>query len=223
MVWIALIAVSMGTELADPSLAELLNSEGWKLQRTVSTEEGPIEVHKKLIQGFPCFQGRGQTTIPAEVMYRIAGDAESAIKWSSNDVRYAEVLGKKGNRVDYYQYLNVPFLSDRHWFLRGHHEDRGDHLRFHWEKLDQGGPHTERFNHYTSTFPSAVEPIINIGAWIFRPAGTVTNVRYYICTHPGGNIPDMMQSIGTERTLPNNLRDMFQEGQRRWERSLKPE
>ena len=41
MVWIALIAVSMGTEIADPSLAELLNLEGWKLQRTVSTEGRP--------------------------------------------------------------------------------------------------------------------------------------------------------------------------------------
>ena len=204
--------------LPNPTLSELLDPEGWEFQRAVSSQHGPIEVYQKSIQDFPCFQGRCQTNVPASIMFKIAGDAESAIEWSSANVEHAELLGKKGNRVDYYQYLSVPILSDRHWFLRGYHEDHGDHLRFHWEKLEQGGPHGERFKHYTALFPNAVEPIINVGAWIFRPVGEVTKVRYYICTHPGGYVPDMMQSVGTERTLPNNLRDMFTEGTRRWKK-----
>ena len=72
-------------------------------------------------------------------------------KWSSlsywspeketNGTRGLYAGGTSSDVIDYYQYLDLPFVSDRFWFLRGQFETKNGVFTFRWEKLDNGGPH----------------------------------------------------------------------------------
>ena len=119
----------------------------------------------------------------------------------------------------YYQYLDVPIFSDRFWILRGffeeEHTEKGIKKIFHWNKISH--EYTDLQAQIQRMNPYAVEPIINVGAWTFEPIdknGTLL-LSYYICSHPGGSVPVALQSIATERTLPNNIKDILMEGQKR--------
>jgi len=208
----------------NPTWAELKDSSGWTIQDTVQTKVGAVVVKKKLIDGFPCFSGTAkypeQLNIP--LMIEIASDAESAITWSSADITHAKTLSVTNTSVDYWQYLSIPVFSDRMWFLRGYFERDGEAFLFRWEKLENGGPHKEFYKAKIEQFPHAEVTPINLGAWRIQQVENTTFVRYSICSHPGGSISPMFQSIATESTLPNNLVDMIQETKRQMNTGEKP-
>lgn len=203
----------------NPTWKELYASEGWNYSHSASTAEGEVKVYKKLVDSFPCFQGETTTDLEPKIIIEIAADAESAVHWSSADVIAAKELARTKAYVDYYQYLDVPFpLSDRFWFARGHFEQDGNAHLFRWERLEHGGAHVNFYKDIKKKHSSAEETSLNIGAWVVTPrkddAGK-SKLQYLICTHPGGSVPDVLQSVGTEKTLPNNLSDMIREGKRR--------
>ena len=209
----------------NPTWAELKDSSGWTVQNTVQTDVGPVVVKKKLIDGFPCFSGTTKypESLNIPLMIEIAADAESAMTWSSADITDAKTLARTDTYVDYWQYLEIFALSDRMWFLRGYFERDGEALLFRWERLEQGGPHKEFYKAKIEQFPHAEITPINLGAWrIQQQIDNTTVVQYSICSHPGGSISPMFQSIATESTLPNNLVDMIQETKRRMNTSEKP-
>ena len=187
---------------------------GWAVSYTASEDIGTVKVLKKEINGFPCFQGQSTTTLSVPMLMSVATDITGAKKWSTAGITKAEVLGQGGGKIDYYQYLDIPFLSDRHWFLRGYIETKGSETRFRWDKIP-GNAHASRIAQLRTESSDAVEPPLNIGAWVFLSGDKQTEVRYYICTHPGGSVPASLQSIGTEKTLPNNVVDLIVEAQRR--------
>ena len=199
----------------NPTWKELYDSSGWSHSHTVDTDVGNIYVYKKEVGSLPCFQGKVATKIEPKILIEIAADAESAIEWSSADLTEAKELSRTKSYVEYYQYLDIPIFSDRYWFARGYFETDGKTLLFHWNKLDQGGEHPEFYKEIQEKYPSAEETLINIGGWVFTPEEGMTTIQYLICTHPGGSVPTMFQSVGTEQTLPNNLRDIIIEAKRR--------
>ena len=199
-----------------PTWEGLYTKAGWGYEHTTETSVGEVEVYKKWIGDLPCFQGKTTTRFGPDLLLEIAADAESAVHWSSADVVEAKTLYRSASHVDYYQYLNVPIFSDRYWFLRGYVEREENEVRFRWEPLEEGA-HEDFYRQTKEKYPSAVETSINLGAWVFRTVSNQTEVRYYICTHPGGSVPSALQSIGTEQTLPNNLQDLIIEAQRRSE------
>jgi hypothetical protein len=196
------------------SWENLYSEDGWNYSHKSTTELGDVEIFKKEIGDFPCFQGRAYTNSDPKVLLEIAADTESAIDWSSADLMEAKTLYRSETYMDYYQYLNVPLFSDRYWFLRGYFEEEGTETRFRWEKLNDDS-HRQFHSSIQKKYPDSIETTINIGAWVFRQNPMNVEVRYYICTHPGGYVPTSLQSIGTEKTLPNNLYDLIKEGKRR--------
>jgi hypothetical protein len=209
------MSVSVFATEWNPTWTELRAENGWALSYTDEQSIGKISVYKKTIDKYPCFQGRASTTQPVSTMMGVASDIEGARQWSSAGITKAKTLGGNQQYLDYYQYLDIPILSDRHWFLRGYFEKDGAETRFRWERLDQGKPYSAQYKTLKAQSPDAVEPPINIGAWVFIEKDSSTEVRYYICTHPGGSVPASLQSIGTEKTLPNNVYDLIVESEKR--------
>ncbi|MEC8378789.1 MAG: hypothetical protein VXZ96_00625 [Myxococcota bacterium] len=192
----------------------LRSDSGWSESYAANESIGTVRVLKKEINGFPCFQGQSETSLGVPVLMSVATDITGAKRWSSAGITKAEVFAQGGGTIDYYQYLDIPFLSDRHWFLRGYIERKGTETRFRWDKIPSQA-HASRIAELQAASDGAVEPPLNIGAWVFLSGDKKTEVRYYICTHPGGSVPASLQSIGTEKTLPNNVVDLIVEAQKR--------
>ena len=199
----------------NPTWKDLSTPTGWVASHKVETSVGTVEVSKKMVDNFPCFKGKTTANADPLLLQKIASDANSAMQWSSAGVIEAKELYKSAQYVDYYQYLDVPVFSDRYWFLRGYFESYGNVVLFRWEKLPPSA-HTEYYEKIRARYPDAEETPINIGSWIFtrNPDTPNITVEYLICTHPGGSIPDMLQSIATEKTLPTNIEDILKEEKR---------
>jgi len=210
-----IVFVVGGIAVAEPTWNELSDSSGWTYSHDSSTTIGTVSVYTKEVAGLPCFQGRAFAEVSPSYLLDVATDIESATEWSSADVTEAKTLYRSAKYMDYYQYLDVPFFSDRYWFLRGYFEQEENSTIFRWERLGAGHPHQQFHRTIQEKYPSSVETTINVGAWVFTENRDNVEVRYYICTNPGGSVPTALQSIGTESALPNNLQDLIAEANRR--------
>jgi hypothetical protein len=208
MVWLLSMGILWAME--SPKWGDLNTEQGWERQ-SVEHPKGveSVAVDKKILGPMPCFRGTAHTNVAPRLLMDVVMDTESAMDWAKSDLDESIELGRNENVLDYYQYLDIPIFSDRFWFLRATIEEENGLLRFRWERLIDGGPYATKWNSVRTENPSAVEPPINIGAWEFAPIEGKTRVRYIICTHPGGSVPLALQSIGTEQTLPGNIRDLI--------------
>ena len=218
MIWL----ISQAWGLDQPTWEELYPEAGWFEKNLISSDVGSISIFEKEINGMPCFQARVLTEMKPSLLLEIAADAESAVKWSSAGLLEGETLLRKDNYVDYYQYLQLPIISDRFWILRGYfehfeHENKKAEV-FRWHPISEH--YESKLKEVQNKHIGAVETQINVGGWMVlsSPERMKTEdfeLRYYICTHPGGYIPSSLQSIGTEHTLPNNLEEIIHEARRR--------
>ena len=200
---------------ASPTWQQLHSNEGWRLDKTVGTSIGNVQVWSKTLEEIPCFYGKAETSVDIDTLLEVARDIEGSLQWSTAELKESTTLQSTGREIDYYQRMSIPFVSHRHWFLKGKTARRKGETLFHWDRLINGGPHSRFYHEKLSEHPTAVEPPINVGGWSFIQADDLVTVRYYICTHPGGMVPQQFQAIGTSKTLPNNLRDLIIEGQKR--------
>ncbi len=211
-----LLSLFFLSHAATPSWDKLHSHQGWKHDKTVKTTVGDVEIYIKNIDGFPCFLGSSLVQgLEKELLLKVATDIPSHSRWSSAGLIESEILSSTDKHLDYYQHLDLPFVSDRFWFLRGFVQRSGRETIFRWDRLIDGGPHKKRHKAVLAKHPGAVEPPVNIGGWSFVSKDAALLVRYYICTNPGGSVPRSFQQIGTARTLPNNIRDLIVEGKKR--------
>ena len=96
--------------------------------------------------------------------------------------------------------------------MRGAIETKGAETRFRWDKI-LSGAHANRILRLRAESEDAVEPPLNIGAWVFLSGDKNTEVRYYICTHPGGFGASLSPEHWNRKTLPNNVVDLIVEAQ----------
>ncbi len=210
--------------LASPARAavtwtSLSAATNWELFKTKDTKNaGEVKLYSATIGGTACFKGEASVGgVPADKMLSVATDIEGGMRWSSAGIKDAITLKRSGNTLDYYQYLSVPLISDRFWFLSGTIMRDGNRVGLRWEKAwEGGGPYAKTYQEVVAAHPKAVEPPVNVGAWLFDTAadGTV-QVRYLVCTDAGGSIPDNLQQMGTKGTLPTTLDDLVKEARTR--------
>ena len=211
----SLFCISLSMAMPQPNLKDLLSEEGWETFKSINDKEiGTITVQEKSIQGFPCFRSFAKSTVPLSVFVPLAQDIPSSLRWSSSGLKESITLRKASDSIDYYQYLSIPFLSDRHWFLRASLQSTPQEFRFTWNRLPKD-QYVAFVTQKIQEHPHAVEPPINIGQWKFTVMEKQTNVQYSICTHPGGSVPKQLRSVGTVRTLPTNVKDIIIEGRSR--------
>ena len=216
---LAILAAPLALAGTVPTWNQVISQSGWAWYAARDTDSaGKVQVYKKTIGDLPCFQGVASTDVSPEILYQVAADIPGTMKWSSAGVKEAEVLGKNGDTMDYYQYLDVPgwtLSNDRFWFLRGTTAKSDGVIVFRWDALQGGGPYADRYARVRAEHPDAVEPPVNVGGWVFSTQDDGTRIQYYVCSDTGGSIPKAVQSAATQRTLPDTVNDLVREGKRR--------
>ncbi|MFH1463383.1 MAG: hypothetical protein ABIO70_03255 [Pseudomonadota bacterium] len=196
-----------------------MRTAGWVHEATrTHAAAGTVEILSKTVAGTECFQGRAKVQLEPEIMFQVASDIEGAMRWSTAGVTDAATLLRTDTIIDYYQYLDLPgwtLSADRFWFLHGHVERAGGAVTFWWERLVDGGPYAAKWQAVKAAHPSALEPPVNVGAWVFTPVEGGTRVQYMVCSNVGGSIPTSLQNTATTHTLPDNVGDLVREATRR--------
>lgn len=195
----------------------LFAADGWSLvSETTHADTGPIRIDLKVIGGVQCLKGSAKVAVPADKLHQVVTDIPSAKKWSSETLLHSRVLAQNGKTTDYFQLLDVPgwtMASDRFWVLRGEDTSTATQKAFRWDRFEWQAKHPEIVAEAAAT--GAVEPIPNWGAWVFEPSGADTQVKYYICSDPGGSIPTWLKETAATKTLPNTVADVVREGRKR--------
>ena len=212
------LALLAAPSVAAPTWSQLSATTSWSTFKTTSTKNaGTVTLSSATVGGVPCFRGQASVSgVSADKLLSVATDVEGAKSWSSAGITDAVTLKSSGSTLDYYQYLSVPLISDRFWFLHGTLLNEGSRVGLRWEKAwSNGGPYADTWNEVVAAHPKAVEPPVNVGAWLFDTAGDAVTVSYLVCTDSGGAIPENLQSMATKGTLPNTVDDLVKEARTR--------
>ncbi|MEC7986225.1 MAG: hypothetical protein VX278_13755 [Myxococcota bacterium] len=202
--------------MASPSLTDLTNDDGWTKHKKVRVKNlGTILVFKKNIGDSACYRAQSDVeNVSFERLVDVSKDISGATKWSSSGVTESTLLSQRENVIEYYQYLKVPIIRDRHWFLRGVVQEEENVFFFGWDRIP-ASEYTDAMKNKIKKHPKAIIPPVNLGEWRFQKQASSVLVRYSICTHPGGSIPKRVRRFGTMKTLPTNVKEMVMEARRR--------
>lgn len=219
---LAVLAASLAAPLvasAAPTHAAI-DSAAWTRVTTVKNDNigGEVVIWKATISGVDCFRGTAVVDVPPEKLLDVVADVEGAKQWSSAGISEAKLLSRSGSQIAYYQYLDVPgwtMAADRFWFLSSTLERSPQRSSLKWVPLEAGGAHADVYTKVKAEHPNAVEPTVNVGSWVFEKGASGVDMRYSICTQPGGSIPAAIQNAATRRTLPDTLGDVVREARRR--------
>lgn len=214
-----MFALILAAAHATPTHAAMEAASWSHLADREHDDAGMVKVYSATVAGIGCFKAEAEvTSVDGKSMLDVVSDVVGAKQWSSAGVTRAEVLGRTGNTVAYYQYLDVPdwtFASDRFWFLSSDIVDAPGTRTLRWNRLDPNGPYAARYQAFKAENPSAVEPPVNVGGWYFKDDDFGVTITYLICTDAGGNIPSAVQSAATRKTLPDTVGDVVREAKKR--------
>ncbi|HHO49499.1 MAG TPA: hypothetical protein ENK18_01195 [Deltaproteobacteria bacterium] len=198
---------------------QLLSPSGWTSVGEVQHELlGTVSIALKTVEGERCLRGRAISPPSPEILYDVVTDIPAAKRFSREKLLASEVLDTEGDTVHYYQHLDVPgwtLAADRYWVLEGRSASSGSARAFRWRRFDWRPRYPELAARIQRDHPNAVEPDPNWGSWVFEPTEGGTQMRYYICSDPGGSIPGWVERTAATRSLPNTMADVAREAIRR--------
>jgi hypothetical protein len=213
-----LLALAPLTASAAPTHSQI-DAAAWSQVTTANhADAGTVTIWTVNLGGIDCFRGTATVDVAADKLLSVAADVEGAKSWSSAGLSEAKLLSKSGNKLEYYQYLDVPgwtMSADRFWFLQSTVESTPERSSLKWSSLVEGGAHSAFYQEVKTNHPDAVEPTVNVGSWVFEPQGDGTHVIYSVCTLPGGSIPTMVQNAATRKTLPDTVGDAIRAARKR--------
>lgn len=197
----------------------LLATTGWSdIGKDNKPETGPMTLHLKEIDGVQCLRAVAHVDVPADTIYEVVTDVPAAREFSSETLLASRVLGSKGRAVHYYQHLDIPgwtMASDRYWVLEGRDASTEATRTFRWDRFDWRTQYPELARELDTEHPGAVEPVTNYGAWVLAAEGAGTRAEYYICSDPGGSLPEWLKKTAATKTLPNTVADVMREARKR--------
>ncbi len=219
-----LASLSLPSALAGTPTHAAMASANWShLTDRNHDDAGTVKVYSATVADVSCFKATAQTEeADADTMLGVVTDIVGAKRWSTAGVTRAEVLGRSGDTITYFQYLDVPgwtMSADRFWFLTGKVDDSSATKTMEWSRIDPSGPYGDRYRSFKTENPKAVEPPVNVGGWYFTPAGSGASIEYRICTDAGGSIPYAIQNAATKKTLPDTVGDVVREAKKRLEKT----
>jgi len=114
---------------------------------------------------------------------------------------------------DTYQYLDLPFIADRHYIARAHILDINDITRINWELLD-----SKFYSYYNINRDSSIAGIFidnGFGYWeIEKIDDYITKATYCIYLNPSGWIPSFVINLSNLKVIPNTVINMLKEAKR---------
>lgn len=194
-------------------------ADGWAAAATSSAEEtGEIVLSTKVIDGNTCLRGEATVTASIDKLAEVVADVPAAAEFSSEKLIASRVLGRDGDRVEYYQHLDVPnwtMVANRFWVLQGTASVDGETRSYRWDRFEWREKYADLAAELARDHASAVEPNPNFGGWVFTPEGSAVKATYYLCSNAGVSLPEWVQRAAATRTLPGTMADVVREAQRR--------
>ncbi|TNE87128.1 MAG: hypothetical protein EP330_19360 [Deltaproteobacteria bacterium] len=213
--WLALLLTAAQAD----DFSTLLADSGWEdIGKDNKKETGEMILSLKEISGVQCLRAVATVDVPADKIYEVVTDVPAAKDFSSETLIASRVLGKDGNKVHYYQHLDIPgwtMASDRYWVLAGEDFSSGDTRAFRWNRFDWRSAYPDLATDLDTNHEGAVEPVTNYGAWVMTPEGGSTKATYFICSDPGGSLPEWLKKTAATKTLPNTVADVMREARKR--------
>jgi hypothetical protein len=214
-VWLAWSLAS-----AAPGFDELSSATDWDVMSKKNVDSvGEIHVHGRDFGELRCLRANARADLPLELLGEVVSDVEGEVHWGDSGLKEARVHHRGIDSLDYYQYLDTPgwtFAADRFWFLRGTFHRSPGRVVFSWDRMgEHGGPHRAAFDAVVAAHPSAIEPPVNVGGWVFEQNGSAVDMTYYLCSDSGGAIPKGIQDWAAKNTVPTVVVDVVHEATRR--------
>ena len=115
---------------------------------------------------------------------------------------------------DTYQYLDLPFITDRHYVARAHLLDLENIIKINWELLDR-----KFFKSYDIDKMNTKNKSIFIdrgfGYWELEKLDEYkTKATYCIYLNPRGWIPSFVINLSNLKVIPNTVKGMIKEAKR---------
>jgi len=210
------VLLAMGA-VAQPTHAAA-ETAAWRVTGTVDHDALPgIRLSRATVGGIECFRGEATTDVDADALLDVVIDIPAHARWSSVRLLDGRLLASGPTAISYVQVVDVPgwtMASDRYWFLQGAIERTAGRRALRWTPLPADA-YAEVRAEIDAAHPGAIEPPVNLGAWIFElgPAGTA--ITYYVCSDAGGSMPVALQHSATARSLPDTIGALVAEARRR--------
>jgi hypothetical protein len=212
------LALSFAVAHAEEPWALLSTSDGWTEVAERSTDMGSVKVFHRKIGETHCLQGQVSTKLTPAQILAVAEDIDGTMKWSKAGLAASKTLKRTADGIEFYQLLDIPdwtLVTDRYWVLRGKEEPLADGgRRFRWTRIDAHAAYPE-LHKQLSDSGLAIEVPVNWGEWSLSPRSGSTAVSYRVCTSVGGSVPEWLQKIAAQRTLPDTVADVLREASAR--------
>ena len=204
-------------------LAALHENDGWKLVRRGA--RGGVDIYRKDLADMPvpAFRGEKTVAVDSNLLFEVLVDFEGHAGLSEQiPLTHSEVLARRGNQVEYLQYLDSPgwtLTRDRYWFNRAQiHLDldgRQGHHRQTWQGIDPAR-YPKRWRLLLAQHKGAIRTPLNYGSWEVIPLGpNRSTLVYRVLSDPGGTLPKSIQVLVTATTLPDAVLQFEAEALRR--------
>ena len=107
-------------------------------------------------------------------------------------------------------------VNDRGWFLGANASVNGNVSRLDWHHIDANTLYPDKISELKAKHDGIVFTGVNVGAWVFTTqADGSTEVRYQICSDPGGSLPSQAAEFAARNTLPVTVGDLIREALKR--------
>jgi hypothetical protein len=208
------LALSFAVAHAEEPWAVLSSTDGWTEVADRSTDVGKVKVLHRKIGETHCLQGQTTSKLTPAQILAVAEDIDGTLKWSHAGLAASKTLRRTSDGIDFYQLLDIPdwtLVTDRFWVLHGKEEPLADGgRRFRWTRLDAHAAYPALHEQLAAS-GRALEVPVNWGEWSLSPRGGATAVSYRVCTSVGGSVPEWLQKIAAQRTLPDTVADVLRE------------
>ncbi len=190
----------------------------WRVTGTTDRDAlSGIRLARATVGGIECFRGEATTDVAPDPLLDLVIDIPREASWSSVRLLDGRLLASSPTAISYLQVVDVPawtLASDRYWFLQGAIERTAGRRALRWWPLPADAYPDVRAE-ITAAHPGAIEPPINLGAWIFEPVPAGTTITYYVCSDAGGSMPYALQRTATAHSLPDTMDALVAEARRR--------
>ncbi len=189
---------------------EAQQGPGWQLAK----DDGTIQIFKREKKGRPVNEVTGKMEIPLPpwVLRNVINDVGNYKDFMPYTLK-SKVLKTEGKTAYSYQFLELPFISNRDYVLSTTNStsvgsDGQRTFTMEWDVANELAPPLP---------DDTVRVDINRGHWIFSPQnkGKSTLVSYYLYTYPGGNVPIWLANRGNTTIIPKMFNIIAKQAQKK--------
>ena len=196
----------------------MYRESGWTEIHSSKTGQ---KVFSKRLSGFPipALMVKETASVSSEAVISAiedAGNYESFLRGVY--LERSHLLRRSPGVIEGYQYLNLPFIADRHYIYRmvksGNASDA--HVRLDWTLVPRDSEYSEFLDSMAAKYGDPIYPAQNVGGWEIReqPEGNVV-VSYRLYVDAAGWVPGFLMARANRITAPKMVTHMIQESIRR--------